>query len=653
MSDPTIGDEVMSSEREEAIEDLLSLCARWLLDDADPQRFIARLAVEGPALFPELFDQEDPSDGDPAVLRSRFFRSFGWAVASAMPLPAQGYRPHKLPLPGRNEPCVCGSLRKFKHCCSPLFEQLPPLEPEGLGALMLCQMPPARWADLPSSGVAPAMVLAAAAELHDDGRVKDACRLLEPWAAVPAPWRAALGELLDLLCDLYLDLDKPRKRKQLAQAMVERGDAAVQSLGWQRLSMIAADAGDAVASRQAFERAQRLTPDDPRLAILEVTTLWGTGQAAQAQERAAFHARRLARLPHAAELADSVELLEAMAKGELPALPEDVFHNEGDDELGVLLDPASPLQQLGRWADRLPPPVLRLDLSGATPQDLGSLVPATSSDKALLKWRKAFKLRVPQGVGQHIDGDPLHVFVNETWSDLLQREPRLADHFEVLDGLLLALDVVPLGMAAGVQAALLSRALDLWTMLRAAWPSARCEWVHLANRPALRLLARRIDIDESPLAEETLAWLQAMVEVLNPHDNHGLRERLAAVYLRRGMAAQALALCERYPSDYVGMQLLQARALLALQRLPEATVAYSQALKANRHVGKLLQAARKPSLPNVPSYAVGSLEKARVAVHPQHDLWRRDKTVQAWVKCQTTELPEVGATLPMFDGPPR
>ena len=50
-------------------------------------------------------------------------------------------------------------------------------------------------------------------------------------------------ELLDLLADLYLDLDHPRKRKTLAQAMVERGDSAVQSLGWQRLSMLASDRG--------------------------------------------------------------------------------------------------------------------------------------------------------------------------------------------------------------------------------------------------------------------------------------------------------------------------------------------------------------------------------------------------------------------------
>ena len=42
--------------------------------------------------------------------------------------------------------------------------------------------------------------------------------------------------------------------------------------------MMAADAGDVAAAREGFERAQRLTPDDPDVALLEVTTLLGSGQ---------------------------------------------------------------------------------------------------------------------------------------------------------------------------------------------------------------------------------------------------------------------------------------------------------------------------------------------------------------------------------------
>ena len=493
---------------------------------------------------------------DTTAGQAQFFRSFGWAIASAMPLPGQGFVARKRPLPGRNEPCICGSLRKFKHCCAPLFERLPAREPEGLGTVMLLEMPRAQWKGLPATRVQPGMVLDAAVTLVEEGQARTAISLLEPWSKAAAPWPAPRGPLLDLLCDLYLDEGHPRKREKLAHAMVAHGDAAVQSTGWRRLSMMAADAGKTVAAQEAFERAQRLTPDDPDVALLEVTTLLGTGQRERAAERAAFHARRLSRLPQAEALTHEIAVFEKMGRGEFPSIPGLDVDDEPDlDGIVGVLEPDSPFQQLERWAQGLPPPQLRLDLTGATPQDLGVLEPTAAMAAPLARWRKAFDVQLPEAAWQTLGPEALEVFVDERWSALLQRDPRLADCFEVLDGLLQALVLVPLGLAAALQARLLGRALDLWGQLRQRFPLARCEWVPLGNRPALRLIARRVEIDTDPRAQESMPWLQALVEVLNPHDNHGLRERLAAVYLRRQEAAAACALCERYPGDFVGMQL--------------------------------------------------------------------------------------------------
>lgn len=651
MKDDDDFDVDLTPEREAQIEELMRVSARWLLADPDPQHFINRLAQEGPRRFAALFDEQPglPAS-EAAVQQAQFFRSFGWAIASAMPLPSQAFAARKLPLPGRNEPCICGSLRKFKHCCATVFEKLPAFEPEGLGVVMLTEMPRAQWAGLPATRVPPRMVFEAAATLHDEGEERAACALLEPWAKLPAPWPAARAPLLDLLCDIYLDLDHPRKRERLARAMVERGDVQVQSTGWRRLSMMAADAGDASASREAFERAQRLTPDAPDVALLEVTNLLGTGERERAAERATFHARRLARLPHAAALADEIEMLERLGRGEFPPLPEfdelDADDARAPRDIVGVLEPDSPFHQLQRWAEALPPPKLRLRLDGAAAEDLGALAPAAALIAPLVRWRKAFKLVAPTSAWGSVGPEALDVFVDERWSALLQRDPQLADCFDVLDGLLLVLDLVPLGLASGLQALLLGRALDLWTPLRERYPKARCEWLHPDNRPALRLLARRIEIDSSPRADSSMAWLQAMVEVLNPHDNHGFRERLAAVHLRRGNPAAALALCERYPGDFVGMQLLHTRALLALQRLAEAAAMLKSALAANAHVAPLLTARRAPLRPNAPSYAVGSPEQAKVAVSAQHDLWR-EATVRKWLQVQM----QAGDTPGLFDAP--
>ncbi len=118
----------------DAMEAMLEECVRWLLVDSDQGRFLHRLAQEGPARFPSLLDGERAVEAaagvkrqasEQAVLEQRFFRSFGLAIWAATPLPGNRFKPHKLVLPGRNEPCVCGSLRKYKHCCAPLFQHLP------------------------------------------------------------------------------------------------------------------------------------------------------------------------------------------------------------------------------------------------------------------------------------------------------------------------------------------------------------------------------------------------------------------------------------------------------------------------------------------------------------------------------------------------
>lgn len=629
----------MDSDQDDApgldAELLMRLSAHWLLKNPDPAAYLDHLAEHGAALFADAIT-DDPAEvaAAPArkVLRGDapgFFRGMGWNILRSMPLPALGWKPHRLQPPGRNEPCLCGSGAKYKHCCQRLMEQGPRLDPLYLGAVVIQVMPASDWAALPASGVHPDMVAAAAHALREDGELPQALRLLEPWGKRPAPWPAQRLELLDLLADLYLDLDHPRKRKALAERMVERGDTAVQSLGWQRLSMMASDRGDTTAARQAFERAQRLTPDEPRVALLEVTTLLGSGELDRAHERASFHARRMARLPHAAELASEIEGMQRIARGELDAVADIGLetgpgeHGSDDDgDLGIF-------DELQAWVKTLPPPKLRLDLSRATELDLGELTPDKALAKALPAWRKTFT---------DDRDDRLAVLAFDRWPALLRRTPALLDSFEVLDDLVNALHIVPMGLAAGLQAALLGRALDLWTLLRARFPLARCEWGWLDNRPALRLLAMRVDLDRTPRADNSFEWLQAMVDVLNPHDNQGLRDRLGAVLLRRGDAAGALALAERYPDDFVGMELVRTRALLALQRLPEAEAALTGAVKANRHVVPLLCKARAPRVPDVDSFGVGSEEQARIVVAEQHDLWR-DKAVQAWLKRQVDGRP--------------
>jgi tetratricopeptide (TPR) repeat protein len=623
--------------RDDELLDLLALCARWLLQAVNPQAFIEQLAHEGPRLFPALLQGDDMRA--PGAQRradaSRFFRSFAWAVVGATPLPALGFRPHKLTLPGRNEPCLCGSLRKYKHCCAEIVPLFPKLDAELLGALVIDALPRKEWAALPHTRVGLDMVTGAAQLMCDEDRFEDAARLLQAWADLPPPWPDARAELLDQLGDVYLELGKPRKRKQLALAMVKHGAPAVQSKGWQRLCLLATDAGDDAAARRAFEAAQRLAPDDPSVALLEVTTLMGQGQLERARERASFHAKRLARLPNAPALVDAIEALAELAQAD-SALGQHL------QQFSDSVAPERVVAQLEAWLAALPEPRLQLALPAEAAADLQALTPTAAAKKALKRWRGVFEFSPPRMAWEQVGDDALAILDVDGWMPELHAQPLLGDCFEVLDGLLLALGALPMHHTARVQVRLMERAMALWAQLRARQPSALCEWAHLDNRPALRLLVQRIELDASGKAENTFEWLQHIVEVLNPHDNHGLRERLAAVYLRRGDVAQALALCERYPGDGVGMRLLHARALLAVQRLDEAAATVSGALRDNAHLRKLLLAARAPRLPDVASYALGSIDEAKIVLAPQFDLWRGDPGVRQWLK-QLLDAAEPGS----------
>lgn len=618
---------------DDPILDLLATCAQWLVSNPDPQAFIVRMAQEGPSRFAALLEQEMPEDFAGTVrpaagqtsAAGQFFRAFAWSIASAMPLPGNDFRPRKLPAPGRNDPCVCGSGAKFKNCCSGFFAHLPPLDPELLGALVVRALPAGSWAGLPHQHVTPAMVATAGQMLCDEGRDEDALLLMEPWAKLPPPWPDSRADLLDLLGDLYLDMGLQAEREQLAHNMVKHGGEAMQSMGWQRLCLMATDAGDEAGARQAFEAAQRLTPNEPRVALLEVTSLLGQGHAQRARERAAFHVKRLSRLPDAFAIAGQIEALQELAESdsELSQRASSLLSVDGAPHFVAALE---------RWLEALPPPKLRLTLPAAPCADLGQLQPTAAAREALRLWHTAFEFTSPRMAWEAVDDDALDALAGDDWLPVLRQHPLLADCFDVLDGLLLALGVLPTPQVAHLQTLLLERALQLWLLLRERHPRARCEWGHLGNRPALRLLALRIDLDRSLRADEAYPWLSHLVAVLNPNDNHGLRERLAAVYLRRAETQMALELCERYPEDALGMTLLHARALLALGRLDEAAVRLDEALACNEHARKLLQASRAPRVPDMPTYRVGSLEEARLALQPQFDLWRSNPAVWKWLQ---------------------
>jgi tetratricopeptide (TPR) repeat protein len=588
----------------------LSVAASFMLKGLDLEAFTQWGVKALPML---LASDEEGLPADPmieALNDPGFAGLFARAIYAAMPLPSRRFKPAKLQLPERNEPCCCGSGKKFKLCCGAMAQSVPRFPPELCAGPMLDAMGKSAWAKLPGDHMPVALVACVAFDWRDQGRVADLVRLLEPWLPKQGPIPDDRADLLDLLGDAYADLRKPRKRKDLAQAMIERGGREVQAKGWQRVALMACDAGQYAVAHDAFLKSQRLAPDDPSLSVLELSLLIGEGRTDRLHERADFWARSLTRRNQQGEYDGLIETIRDMG-------------NRGNDMLlDTMVQHTPGLKMLADWVSALPAPELSLQLGPrVSPKDLGPLTPNAAQAKAMLTWRKAFDIGEPQLVSMATHDSEAWEHM-DLWLPVLQANPVLANSFDVLDELVLLLTAVDIPGAERVAAQLVARALDLWMQIRARYPKALCEWGHWDNRPALRLIAHHIVADPSPTAEQSFEWLKAMVEVLNPNDNHGFRERLMAVYVRRGLLDEALALAKRYPEDSDAMELLKARALWALGRKGDAIAVMHMVFVRSGYFAKVWRSTKLPAPQQSEYVRFGSDQEARLAYRAQHDLWQ-------------------------------
>lgn len=104
MAHPEIGGE---GEGEE-LSALFEASAKVLAGSGDLAAFLDWIARHGPDLAPGIARGIDPRTGPPGLA----FRAMGVAIYGAMPLPEAGFQCRRLPEPGRNERCLCGSGRK-------------------------------------------------------------------------------------------------------------------------------------------------------------------------------------------------------------------------------------------------------------------------------------------------------------------------------------------------------------------------------------------------------------------------------------------------------------------------------------------------------------------------------------------------------------
>lgn len=597
---------------EERLDSFLQLCAGIIVRHGDSERFLEWISAYGAAHLPELV-----ADIDHAVQRPRqVFLALGREIWQATPLPHKHFAREQLPLPGRNDPCYCGSERKFKHCCGQWQSIGKAMMPMDLLPYVLAVLPKKRWSELPGSAVSIDSVGAAAFQMLQDGYPDDTAKLLAPWFTSEGRWPNRLAGLFDLLLDAYEALGKRKKRKDMALAATERSEPQVAAIGWQRLATMRADEGDLTGAWEAFTQAQRADPENPSLGMLEVTLLLSKKEWEQARRRAQFWAARLARV-YGNQEPGVLAYLRQVADD-----PQQALNNMNVQRVPRLGELMSLLAQAPAVSCNF-----RLDPDEGL---AGPLEPVSALKKARRVWENAFPSARPFSVEMSTYNDAAWADIDQ-WLSVLRAHPVLWQDFQVLDDLVCAMDGLnTLGIDDMVRQ-LTDRALILLDCVLTDQHATemQLEWGFLENRPALRLVVRHILERRASGDEDTaLPWLERMVNVLNPNDNHGLRDILMAAYLKRGDICNAVKLADRYPDDMGAMRYNRALAHFLAGDTEQADAILRDALKKYPLIGKTLLS-KRAAKPKEGFITLGSQDEANHYRSQYLSLWSTEAI--AWL----------------------
>lgn len=612
---PDFEDEDFSTDGELRI--LFEITARHLVDDPDPRAYLDWIETAGPVLAPSLAAAVDPRAGPPGQL----FRALGVSFYNATPRPDAGYALDPIPEPGRNQPCSCGSGRKYKHCCLSLAGLLD-LRDYNLLRHVLDVLPKRVFAELPASRVNVDAVADTVDQWLNEGEYKRALALLEPWFAGDGKLGDRLEPLFDLLMDVYYTLGNERKRERLLKKAVERGDKALRAAALQRRATILADRGEYEAAWATFGEAQRENPDDPSLSILEITLLVSRGETRQAQERARFWVSRLERFRNPG-YEDLIETLRAVAE------------DPGKGLAGVGRDMHPGLNRLAELFEQAPPVESHYQLYG---DDDAALVPDRKLANVESIWGGVFPQAKPMLVS--VQSDAWEMWEDaQPWLALLEETPLAWQSFDVLDDLAMAVEALSImGTDTTLLEPLLDRGIALLerNLFAAGRKGSRLPWGFMENRPALRLLAHRafrlLEREEDDTIDGSFVDLAERLIALNPMDNHGIRDHLARAYLKKDEPEKALALSEQYPDDFCAMTLNRMLALYRLGRRDEALQLLHET-GARHAVAIKMLLAKNPKPPRHSEYGmqVGGKEEAWEYRAAHRALWQRDDALE-WLR---------------------
>jgi len=486
------------------MEALIEDSIEHIISHEDPQRFIGWMCEHiddyytGPDIRQGgLFGEPVVANPDQIILEPDMLRALAVNLAgmiwNSTPLPSNHFKPRPLPLPKRNDPCHCGSGKKYKQCCAHL-PATPPLSADEIWPIIFEKLDKETAARAIRENQVPVNALdMIALEYLESRQPKKAVTLLAPlFDGNIRKTNDDAEYALTLLCNALDDLGHKKKKIALLQKIIDTVPRSpLRSGAWQRLATIRMDKGDADGAWDAFQHAQRDDPKSPGLGLLEVQILNAQGRNEKAKQRADFWVRQMRRAGHADDELPLAFLIEA-ARDPVEAFAD--FGLESVDDAGLLLKqwlesiqgrplpeytigeemPSGPcggngmnalrkqLSSYGMDEDQIRQALDELknesgkiqdndeeeDLEeeGFLPETDGkSLHPPASLDKLERDWHGIYPLDKPFSVHETPSGDadPWDVFEEREWASWLQDHPAAFDSLDILDDLATALMLHP------------------------------------------------------------------------------------------------------------------------------------------------------------------------------------------------------------------
>lgn len=161
-------------------------------------------------------------------------------------------------------------------------------------------------------------------------------------------------------------------------------------------------------------------------------------------------------------------------------------------------------------------------------------------------------------------------------------------------------------------------------------------WGIIETRPFMRAMAQLgfalLDWGTPERVDEAIEVFEEMLE-LNPNDNQGVRDWLAGCYLARKRYADAQALFERYPDDWLAAP-AWARVLLAHVSEGEerAEALLKKARERNGHVEAYLTGSKRRPRRRAGMYSPGDETEAVYCADMLWEAWKAHPKSRKWLK---------------------